>query len=78
MFGASTFGTTVPNDEQVDTLPGRRPTAGSSSLTDQLAEVDGADDVGASVPARANGVRTPAMIATRRPFGRRADMRRET
>jgi hypothetical protein len=66
MFGATTDGTTVPKTSASTSLPSRLLRCISSathSLPRSIALIDLK-----SVPARTNGVRTPATIATRRPF----------
>ena len=66
MFGASTEGMTEPYTSK-STLAGSRLVRWISSPTAILPRSMALKDLSV-VPARANGVRTPSMIATRRPF----------
>ena len=66
MFGASTEGTTVPNTSDWTSFPSRFVRC-SSSATHNLPRSMAEIDLNA-VPAFAKGVRTPATMATRRPF----------
>ena len=66
MFGSITDGTTVPYTIASTVLPStfaRCKSSATASLPSSIAEKSLS-----TVPAFANGVRTPATIATRRPF----------
>src|ERR1044072_3606212 len=72
LFGATTYGTAVPYTIAATKSPSRFVRCTNSATHRFPSSI--ADMSLKAVPARANGVRTPAMIATRRPGAPSGDM----